>query len=407
MSSRLVWILLNAGSSILLLGFIFHTSSGSSQVMGKYSSSYAMWLTVLTALYLLNGVLSWRNRRRLLLVLKNLSIVLLASVSLGAIILPGAYIYLHHRTLSASTFAPLDPEAHAFWQIEVASEPPHITSGQIRVLTLGGSTTYGSLLERSEAYPTVLEGILRKRFPFVDIQVFNAGVPWHTSLHSLLRYVARFTDWKPHVVIVMHAFNDIYQTSEGRLTSGQYRSDYGHFFGALGRRVNPTDLFADRVSDLILGNWIVRNWYSDLRSPASAPADPPVDLLRALPSFRRNMNELISRVGQDGAMVVLTTQPSIYRIGMLPEEAGELFYPYYYSDYGTVPTLSEQMNAMQAFNSATRDLARRAQVSLIDVDSRLPKTKDFMYDDVHYTAEGAQRVAEIIAGSAPWTTVID
>ena len=149
-------------------------------------------------------------------------------------------------------------------------------------------------------------------------------------MHSLLRYIGIYTDWKPHVIIVMHAFNDIFQSSEGHLTSGHFRADYGHFFGALGKRVNPEDSFTRQFDKALTDNWLARTWYSDLRKPTpDLPADKlPVDLLKALPTFERNLQESIRRAGNDGAHVILMTQPSLYRSNMPAAERKTLFYDF-------------------------------------------------------------------------------
>jgi lysophospholipase L1-like esterase len=275
-----------------------------------------------------------------------------------------------------------------------------------RILALGGSTTYGSRLERSEAYPAVLESLLREHYPDRPIQVFNAGVPWHTTMHSLLRYVSRFSDWKPHAVIVLHAFNDIFQTSEGKLSSGFYRSDYGHFFGALGNRVNPKDRFNDLVDSVLTKNWLARTLYSDFRVAPEEKLRTRVDLTRSLPAFRHNLQQLIHRVTQDGARLVLATQPYLYHGDMTAEERDSLFYAYYYRDYAIVPTMAEQIAAMDTFNATVRELASQPDIILVDLEQSLPKSSEWMGDDVHYTAQGSAAVARFFFDRLPWVELL-
>ncbi len=88
---------------------------------------------------------------------------------------------------------------------------------------------------------------------------------------------------------------------------------------------------------------------------------------------------------------------------MEPEdERQRLFYDVYYRDYAKVPTIQEQEQAMRAFNAATREIAHREEVDLVDVERVLPKSTDFMFDDVHYTVLGAETVARTIAESVQW-----
>ncbi len=384
-------------ATFIWLGFVFHSSGAGTDIFGKYTMSYAALLVVLTTTCAWSCWMAWKHSSKYNNIIKNCFIVTVITILMLLLILPCAYIYVHHRSLSKDIFNSIDQEAHSFFQIEKTRKIPHsLGKGTFRVLTLGGSTTYGSKLDRDKTYPAVLEKLLRENNIGKTVQVLNAGVPWHTSMHSLLRYTSRFADWKPNVVIIMHAFNDIFQTSEGRLTNGKFRDDYGHFFGAIGQRVNPKDNLDRKIHHILAENWLARTWFSDFRDTTQAVPEQHVDLLRSLPAFRRNLEQLIIRSKQDGAEVILLTQPYLYKTDMPLDEKKMLFYDYYYKDYAKVPTITEQMQAMNAFNAAICDIASKLEVVLIDAEKSLPKSKEFMYDDVHYTEEGAKTVAQIV-----------
>jgi hypothetical protein len=401
------WLSLAALSGLVWLGFVLHTSAGAVLLLGKYTPGYAGLLAFLTLLWLLTLWWTWRQRKKLGQLLRIAGLNILIMLMLVAAILPSVFVYMHQKSLKNNLLNPLNPDAHSFFQIDMApqlSEPEYPDA--IRILILGGSTTYGSRLERNQTYPAALERLLNNRYPYARFEVINAGVPWHTSMHSLLRYVALYATWKPDIVIVMHAFNDIFQTSEGKLTSGNFRGDYGHFFGALGLRVNPTDQLAEYVQRLFINNWFARTWYSDLFPREAAPKKSQVDLYRALPHFRRNLCELIRRAQDDGAQVVLLTQPSLYRNRMSQEEREKLFYDYYYRDYALIPSIQAQSAAMDAFNQATREAAKTCGAFLIDLEQYIPKELEYMYDDVHYTVRGADQVAREVLNGLPWESYV-
>ena len=403
---NLSWLMVALVSTIVWAGFVLHTSSGDGLLLGKYSGSYAGLLVFLTVVWLGLNSWTWRQGRALSARLRGFSVSIGITLLLAALILPGTYIYLHQRSLERDVFGPMKPDAHSFFQMDLTPNPPAELPDALRVLALGGSTTWSTALERSQAYPAVLQRLLAQAWPGRRVEVMNAGVPWQNSFHSLLRYVGRFSEWKPHVVIVMHAFNDIFQASEGRLTSGAFRTDYGHFFGALGNRVNPTDRLANMLGNALSNNWLARTWYSDLSGPVETPALKTVDLMKPLPSFRRNLTRIIHRVRQDGAQIILATQPYLYRENMPEEERKNLFYDYYYKDYAVVPSIAEQQSAMDAFNAAVRGIARGSNVTLVDLERAVPKSPEWMYDDVHYTVAGAQKVAEEFVAQVPWGQVI-
>lgn len=397
------WLLLVLLSGLLWLGFVLHTSSGEALLLNKYSASYGALLAFLTAFWLFFLWWGWRIRENLGRLLRIAGLNILLALLILLVILPPVFIYMHQKSLDKNLLIPLGPDTHSFFQIDKAPKLPEPESSDIiRILALGGSTTYGSRLERSEAYPAVLESLLADRYPDTNFEVFNAGVPWHTSMHSLLRYVALYAEWKPDLVIVMHAFNDIFQASEGKLTNGAFRGDYGHFFGAMGLRVNPKDQLTEDMRHLLLNNWFARTWYSDFFPRQAAAEKSPVDLLRALPYFRRNLCQLTRRAHSDGAEVVLLTQPSLYGEGMSKDEREKLFYDYYYRDYALVPPIQAQSAAMDGFNQATREIAISCGALLVDLAQLLPKETEYMYDDVHYTVRGAEHVARDVLDTVSW-----
>jgi hypothetical protein len=128
--------------------------------------------------------------------------------------------------------------------------------------------------------------------------------------------------------------------------------------------------------------------------------------LRSLPSFRRNLANIIRRARDDGAAVVVLSQPFLYRGQMPAAEKKQLFYPHYYADYAQVPGIDEQQQAMLAFNAASREVASAHNAIFVDLEAMIPKSTDMMYDDVHYTAAGARAVVEAVARSVPWERVL-
>ncbi|MEM7250233.1 MAG: GDSL-type esterase/lipase family protein, partial [Pseudomonadota bacterium] len=281
--------------------------------------------------------------------------------------------------------------------------PAESTESTFRILTIGGSTTFGSRLERNETYPAHLQRLLNERWPEFNPVVLNGGVPWHTSMHSLLRYVARYSEWRPNLVIVMHAYNDIAQTSEGKFTTGTYRPDYGHFFGALSTRIRPNDPFFDRLSSAVWGNWVARTWFSDLRGGEPTRALKPVDLLRPLPVYTRNLRELGRRIADDGGRLLIATQIDTYNIMNRPDAPKRRLYEPYYRGFSEIPSIADQRRAMDTFNDAAKDIAKDdPRIGLIDLRANLTPDWENFYDDVHYNADGAKVVAAHIFKLVDW-----
>ena len=109
---------------------------------------------------------------------------------------------------------------------------PFLKSGKLRILCLGGSTTYGSTVDSpSEAYPARLEvlltnylvhdSILGKKYKGVEI--INAGLESGTSAEELQQYLFKYRYYKPHIVIVHSGVNDAELVANA---SSDYQPDY-------------------------------------------------------------------------------------------------------------------------------------------------------------------------------------
>lgn len=83
--------------------------------------------------------------------------------------------------------------------------------GVLRVVCLGGSTTYGWSVDSPEqAYPAQLEELLRANLPvgYADVEVINGGLPWGTSAEVLTHYHFKYHYYQPDVVVINSGGND-------------------------------------------------------------------------------------------------------------------------------------------------------------------------------------------------------
>ncbi len=77
-----------------------------------------------------------------------------------------------------------------------------------RIVCFGDSITFGEDLPYHQSYPAVLAGLLRDRYPNLDMEVINAGIGGHTSVQGLARLERDVLWYKPHLVIVAFGIND-------------------------------------------------------------------------------------------------------------------------------------------------------------------------------------------------------
>jgi lysophospholipase L1-like esterase len=90
-----------------------------------------------------------------------------------------------------------------------------------RIVCLGDSFTFGLGVANDEAYPHRLEERLSLRFPGVDVQVLNAGVPGYGTADELRFFESRIEQLDPDLVIQQflaeNDFNDNRQPALGRV----------------------------------------------------------------------------------------------------------------------------------------------------------------------------------------------
>ena len=263
--------------------------------------------------------------------------------------------------------------------------------GAIRIVTMGGSTTLES------DYPSLLEVGLRQRYSERDIEVFNAGMTWWTSKHSLINYVTNLSDLDADVVTVMHGFNDLTRSfSPDRAAVGEYQEDYGHYYG-------PAIYAARRPTfERLLVSPFMGFAHSCVHNTA---VDFPLERYRSLGQLRRHLDTIAEIVHAGGARLVLLTQPSIYRDGLTDDDKQRLIFKFTYCGMWSgflereYPSVSSMAMAMQAANDVVREVAERHGALLVDVAPTIPRDWDHFVDDIHHIGNSGQLIGEAVATS--------
>ena len=81
------------------------------------------------------------------------------------------------------------------------------------VVCIGGSTTFCVSVDDTQTWPYVLQSKLGPEF-----QVFNLGVPGHSSLEAIIQMTTQVPDLKPDLVIFYEGWNDLHNYHTGTKT---------------------------------------------------------------------------------------------------------------------------------------------------------------------------------------------
>jgi lysophospholipase L1-like esterase len=419
-----ILILMSAAYLALVVGFGLHTSNDP-VLLGKYSLKYGLVLAitlasfplyVLAIRFLLSATTTRLATGRSFVVTplhkiafySLLLVVVLVSAEILLRVLPAVkpdfldsyHPYLQDQLQANDTNMHIN--SHGFRGEEITLEKP---AGVIRIFVLGGSTVYCSRVPYESSHVRRLEKALASHYPDQTIEVLNAGNHWHTTEHSLIKYLFKIKDYDPDLIILYHGINDLYRSfSPARWAHGDYRADYGHYYGPVSHIVfehaepgHPFLAFDSRVAARV-ASVFRSNFATDLRGKRKGS---PVEVFdfRSLAAFRRNMEAIATIIPDDGVQLVLATQPFLYRRDLSREQRDLIEFPTMFCSMegNRYPSIDSMVRGMNAFNTVTAEVARKHGIPLIDLEAQIPKTTDHFLDDVHYTSAGNALVARTLA----------
>ena len=371
-------------------GWLFHRSEDAGAL--PYSSSYLFFLAVMALPFLLPFAAS-----KLLRGVPRKWIVF----ALAPAVLFLAVLYfissIHYNWTQRHYFDP-------YLQNPPARIPAHTKKGAFRILFLGGSTTQGADLAPENRYPEILRRKIEAESGGRPVEILNAGVAFYTTKHSLINYVTYYRAWKPDLVIVMHAMNDLYRSfSPPAYADGDYDELWSHFYGPsiLGFKPAPFGKHLwIQFKKFTIGDYSVKDfsekWYSSLRWQER---DFPIGRYFSLPQFESHLKTLVEILKQDRVPVLLMTEPSIYHENLTPGEKKILRFGREVCAVKQGAILQEYASpasletAMRVYNQKIREVAETEKVLFADAAGAVPKNLAHFTDDVHNTPAGAELIA--------------
>lgn len=233
---------------------------------------------------------------------------------------------------------------------------------ELRVICFGGSTTLNR--RAGVSWARLLEPRLAAAAPGRTVRVLNAGGDGFSTAHVLVNLALRNLEARPDVITVYENINDLSNIHFGASTPSDYANKYKDDF-YLGMR-HRTGLVAGlaRISRLAR--------HAAFRVHALRFPDPRTsraqDWRPVLAHYERNLRSIVAIARAHGIAVVLATQPAS---AALREDPG-----------------------FAAFNDRVRALAAELDVPLADVAAHVLDEACFLPDQIHYTREGVEAVAD-------------
>lgn len=272
----------------------------------------------------------------------------------------------------------------------------------LELVFLGGSTTEGLFVTPEKRFPYRVGRILEETLG-TTVNSYNGGRSGNVSKHSVLAFLGKVAPMQPKYVILMENINDLTvlhhfgsywsaaNVSRGllQLPLEAWQSQTG-----LTRRVkNALHALFPNTYKMLGTAW---TWATKGKTPLDEFAairgkEQPFDLESAESAFRRSLETFVavSRIWQTTPILMtqanrFSTHPDQEILAKWDKEVRGLSYEQFRSRY-------------VRFNDVIREVAAERNVPLIDLDSALVPDRFDMYDAIHYTDRGSERVAALIA----------
>jgi len=242
----------------------------------------------------------------------------------------------------------------------------------IRIISVGGSTTANERPYRAAQvdYPLALQTKLADAFSGVPVEVLNAGADAYSTAQSLINIEFRLVEYRPDIILLMHNINDSSVNSFRQGATSDYSNKYiqSYFLNpALQGSLSFTGLL---TQSSLLSKTGLPEYLADKRGDI----DSSRGYKFGLHLFKRNLASIARICKMHNIDLVLLSQP-----------------------YTMEPHRHIRKEAFLEYDEAIATVAREEGVYFIDMFSKFGHDKQYFVDNFHYSTEGIDRFASILA----------
>jgi lysophospholipase L1-like esterase len=276
-------------------------------------------------------------------------------------------------------------------------DKPRDFARKLTLVTVGGSTTVCQDLTDIHTWPhLVYEKLHAERG---DFWLNNAGLDGHSTFGHLMLLRQYLAALKPRYILYLIGANDV-----GRKDINVF--DYTLTTKSMSFR-NKIVAASELLSTIQVLTRTMRAIELGVRSrpdmnflvtPHLRTSDAEVARILQehqqiyLPRYRERLIALMDETAAAGIQPIVATQPALYgevRDPTLGIEIGGLQF-----EGGIDARLQGRVLAL--YNDVTRAEAARRKVPLIDLARSMPKDSRYYFDWIHYSVEGAAKVADLV-----------
>jgi lysophospholipase L1-like esterase len=278
--------------------------------------------------------------------------------------------------------------------------------GQMRIVCLGVSETFGVYEGKDQEWPSQLGQMLKDQFPRVE--VVNASVIG-LNLKKNKDYIEKYVyPLKPDIMILVQTFLIYTQELMRAEEKKHWVNNVKDKKVKIPTKVEPCTVTPDRVLPKLgetikryLPEWLfttIRRWMLHERMRRKErkhlPNKEPMGEVpeHVILEFKRDLRSFVCYLKEKQIVPVLSTYPclltpfnkDIYKDILL---ATRVVFCIELSEEGI-------LDAARKSNDAVRRIAKEENVVLVDNDYLFPKTLEYFIDNFHYTDKGAEFMAK-------------
>ena len=304
-------------------------------------------------------------------------------------------------------FGPIVINSFGFRSPEISEDKP---PGRLRIAFLGGSTTFcGEASSNEMTWPHLVWKALHERWPGLDLDYINAGVPAYrtpTLLQALEKRVARF---KPDVIVIYEATNDL-SFNSGKLAQEQGLTSLRRW-GVVETATKTLGDFDWLTNHSLLALLIEKNLQIIRKQRLATGASGKLRLDTAWldAEFRRDYTNLVEASEKVARIVVTVTFAHRLRVEQTREQQAALATAMYYMPYMTI---NDFLTGFSHYNQVIREVASSHHALLVGGEDTIPADAKHFDDYVHFTDAGNEAMARrvttaLISSSAFQALVMD
>jgi lysophospholipase L1-like esterase len=261
--------------------------------------------------------------------------------------------------------------------------------GTRRVLTLGGSSTFGYTNRDEDTYPSVLQHLLDARCPGTAFEVINLGIPHQGSGEILALFEAEGAPLAPDLVSFYEGANDTVNVPGSELRRSLKSASLA--------RTLLRELRARLLTLVFIDSFL------DTRMRRFGPDDVARHTEGKVDAFLGNLAILHDSVSASGAHFVVANQ-QVKSMTLSDDEILGVSYAAEVAsvrrslqDSGGIGASAQWMLIHSELMDALEPWAREREIPFVDVIGRLDPDRRVLVSWVHLSPSGNRQIAEALA----------